>query len=46
MERTNKKFTRRFNGIEEKAAERGKSLQAMTLEEMDALWNEIKQQQG
>jgi MazG family protein len=46
LERTNKKFTRRFNGIEEKAAERGKSLQAMTLEEMDALWNEIKQQQG
>jgi XTP/dITP diphosphohydrolase len=42
LERTNKKFQRRFTGMEQKAAERQLSLHNMTLEEMDALWNEIK----
>lgn len=42
LERTNKKFIRRFQYIEEKAAERNKSLDLMSLEEMDALWNEAK----
>lgn len=42
LERTNKKFISRFTGMEKLAAEQGKKLQEMTLEEMDALWNEIK----
>jgi tetrapyrrole methylase family protein/MazG family protein/ATP diphosphatase len=39
---TNAKFTRRFRYIEEKLAERGKTPAASTLEEMDALWDEIR----
>ena len=42
LEQTNKKFTRRFNYIEEKAIEQGKNLKDMTLGEMDALWEEAK----
>ncbi len=43
LERTNRKFTNRFNYIEQKAKEAGRQLQDMTLEEMDALWDEAKQ---
>jgi XTP/dITP diphosphohydrolase len=43
LERTNRKFIRRFNYIEEKALEAGRKLDEMSLEEMDALWNEAKQ---
>jgi XTP/dITP diphosphohydrolase len=39
LERVNKKFKRRFEYIEQNAS---KSLSDMTLEEMDALWNESK----
>ena len=39
---TNAKFERRFAAIERALAERGKSPQAATLAEMDALWNEAK----
>jgi nucleoside triphosphate diphosphatase len=39
---TNAKFERRFGAIERALAERGKSPQAATLAEMDALWNEAK----
>jgi len=39
LERTNRKFIKRFQYIEENAP---KDLQEMTLEEMDALWNEAK----
>lgn len=42
LERTNRKFIRRFQYIESQAAARQKSLEAMSLEEMDALWNEAK----
>jgi len=42
LERTNKKFIRRFQQIEEMANEAGKSLHDMDLEEMDALWNQAK----
>lgn len=42
LERTNKKFIKRFQYIESKAGESGKALQDMTLEEMDAYWNEAK----
>ncbi|MDE5839014.1 MAG: nucleoside triphosphate pyrophosphohydrolase [Paramuribaculum sp.] len=42
LEKTNKKFIKRFNYIESKAKERGLSLKDMTLEQMDELWNEAK----
>ncbi len=43
LERTNKKFIRRFNHIEQRAEEQGKTLSQMTLSEMDSYWNEAKQ---
>lgn len=42
LEKTNRKFLRRFRYIEERAAYKGRKLQDMTLEEMDALWDEAK----
>ena len=42
LERTNKKFIRRFEHLESRAEEQGKSLHDMTLEEMDSYWNEAK----
>lgn len=42
LERTNKKFIKRFQYLEEKAREANKPLQEMTLAEMDAYWNEAK----
>ncbi len=45
LERTNKKFIRRFNHIERRAKEQGRSLKDMTLEEMDALWDEAKDEE-
>ena len=43
LERTNKKFIRRFEHLESRAEEQGKSLHDMTLEEMDSYWNEAKE---
>ena len=42
LERTNQKFIRRFNYLEEHTLKQGRSLKEMTLAEMDALWNEAK----
>jgi len=42
LERTNKKFIKRFQYLEQKAKEAGKDLKDMTLEEMDVYWNEAK----
>lgn len=42
LERSNKKFIKRFNYLEEKARSEGKDLGSMTLNEMDAYWNEAK----
>jgi len=42
LERTNQKFSKRFNYLEAKAKELGKSLQEMTLAEMDVYWEEAK----
>ncbi|MEO6547015.1 MAG: nucleoside triphosphate pyrophosphohydrolase [Ferruginibacter sp.] len=42
LERTNKKFIYRFTKMEAAATETGKSLEDMSLIEMDALWNTIK----
>ncbi len=44
LEMTNKKFIHRFTQMEEKAMQNGKDLHAMTLQEMDAIWNDIKKQ--
>jgi len=44
LERTNKKFIHRFTQMEQQALNSGKDLNQMTLEEMDAIWNSIKQQ--
>jgi mazG family protein len=42
LERTNKKFIARFQYLERKASESGKSLRDMTLAEMEAYWQEAK----
>lgn len=42
LERTNRKFIKRFNYIEQKAKEQGRSLHDMTLDEMETLWQEAK----
>ena len=42
LEKTNAKFIRRFNYVEQKAKEKGLSLKDMTLNEMEALWQEAK----
>ncbi|MBL0273561.1 MAG: nucleoside triphosphate pyrophosphohydrolase [Chitinophagaceae bacterium] len=44
LEKTNKKFINRFTQMEQQALQNGKSLNDMTLQEMDAIWNTIKQQ--
>jgi XTP/dITP diphosphohydrolase len=45
LERTNAKFIRRFNYIEQHSIRVGKPLTEMSLEEMDRLWNEAKSQE-
>jgi len=42
LERTNKKFIRRFNHIEATALKQGRSIRKMTLDEMETLWQEGK----
>jgi len=43
---TNLKFKKRFGYVEAGAKKQGRSLSDMTLEEMDALWNEAKREEG
>ena len=45
LRRTNAKFERRFRHVEARLAEDGRSTQEATLEEMDALWREAKEQE-
>lgn len=42
LEKTNRKFIKRFQYLEDKARENGQQLQEMTLAEMDVFWNEAK----
>lgn len=42
LEKTNRKFIKRFQYLEGKAAENGRQLNEMTLAEMDIFWNEAK----
>lgn len=43
LERTNKKFIKRFQYLEMEAAKAGKQLSDMTLAEMDVYWNKAKE---
>ncbi|MBR3288009.1 MAG: nucleoside triphosphate pyrophosphohydrolase [Bacteroidales bacterium] len=45
LERTNRKFIGRFDYIESQTIDQGRSLQDLSLEEMDALWNEAKRRE-
>ena len=42
LERTNQKFIRRFNYLEQHTIQQGRNLKDMTLAEMDIIWNEAK----
>lgn len=42
LERTNQKFIRRFNYLEEQTIKKGVSLKELSLEEMDKIWDEAK----
>jgi XTP/dITP diphosphohydrolase len=42
LEKTNKRFIRRFNYLEEQTIKKGRSLHAMTLDEMNEIWEEGK----
>ncbi|HTE11084.1 MAG TPA: nucleoside triphosphate pyrophosphohydrolase [Chitinophagaceae bacterium] len=44
LEKTNKKFIRRFTQMEQVAASQNRMLADMSLTEMDAIWNSIKKQ--
>ncbi|MCH5233377.1 MAG: nucleoside triphosphate pyrophosphohydrolase [Muribaculaceae bacterium] len=46
LEKTNRKFIRRFSYLESKAKEAGKNLKDMSLNEMEALWKEAKTTEG
>ena len=46
LERTNKKFSKRFQYLESKAKALNKDLKDMTLSEMDVFWEEAKQSQN
>lgn len=43
LERTNKKFMKRFGHLESKTIKQGRSLKTMTLDEMNEIWEESKQ---
>lgn len=45
LEKTNQKFIRRFNYVEDHSLKQGKNLKDMNLEEMDKLWDEAKLQE-
>ena len=45
LERTNRKFIRRFNHLEATTISQGRDLKTMTLSEMDEIWNEAKLQE-
>ena len=44
LERTNRKFIRRFQQMEIIVAQEGKNLADLNLEEMDEIWNKVKKQ--
>lgn len=46
LRRTNAKVERRFAKIEDRLAEQGRTPAESTLDEMDALWNQVKAEEG
>ena len=42
LELTNKKFSTRFKAVEKKVRDMGKEMKQCTLEELDAIWDEVK----
>ena len=46
LERTNQKFIRRFQQMEQLAVAQKTSVADLTIEEMDALWEEAKKQES
>ena len=42
LERTNRKFIKRFNHIEDGARQQGKKIDELNIDEMEALWQEAK----
>jgi MazG family protein len=46
LQRTNATFLRRFQAMEERALARNRNFREMDLEEQDALWDEIKMEEG
>jgi XTP/dITP diphosphohydrolase len=42
LEKTNRKFIKRFKYLEKKAGEMGRSLKEMSLKEMESIWQEAK----
>ncbi len=46
LEKTNRKFLRRFSYVEDQANRMGKKLSDMTLEEMDGYWEEAKKEEN
>lgn len=42
LDRANRKFRKRFQALERLAGDRGLAMEAATLEELDALWDEVK----
>ena len=42
LERTNQKFIRRFNYVEQQTLQKGHDMKEMSLSELDQLWNEAK----
>lgn len=43
LERTNRKFMKRFNYLESKTIKQGQSLKSMSLDQMNVIWEEAKQ---
>lgn len=46
LERTNRKFIKRFNYLESRTLAQGKDLKQMSLAEMDAIWEEAKKEEA
>lgn len=45
LQSTNRKFKRRFEAIEDELDRRGQKFEELSLEQLDAMWNEVKQRE-
>lgn len=45
LEKTNKKFIKRFKFIEKEVNEKGKNIRKMSLEDLDLIWNKAKKEE-